>query len=95
MASVNIDPMFIFTLSPDDELYGFISPLDPRNGGHENGDNGEKEGTKRTAIALDSGSTVHLFKDDFLLENIHQGNARKIEVATTNFGFVLDQVGHL
>lgn len=71
MASMNVNPMFISRLPLDNELYGFLSPMEPRSEGHKNRDTNKEKETKKTAITLDDGSTLYLFNDDFLLENIH------------------------
>ena len=53
--SFNVNPIFIYNLSLTDELYGYISPLDPRSEGCENRDDyDDKEGTKRKYIVINS-----------------------------------------
>ena len=55
------------------ELHASLSPLNPRSEKYANRDNDNKEErTKRIAIALESGSTVRVSKDDFLQETIQQ-----------------------
>ncbi|OEU06188.1 hypothetical protein FRACYDRAFT_255934, partial [Fragilariopsis cylindrus CCMP1102] len=49
----------------------------------------------RATIALDSGSSIHLFKDAFLLEDIHSDAAKSIGVRTTDSNFRVDDIGRL
>ena len=71
MGHVVVNPIIISKLSPDGELHGFISPSDPRSGGDNNNTNNKNAlGSPRTTIALDNASSVHLIKDEYLLQDI-------------------------
>jgi hypothetical protein len=49
----------------------------------------------RATIALDSGSSIHIFKDAFLLMDITIDNKNKINVRTTDSKFKVNQIGRL
>jgi hypothetical protein len=48
-----------------------------------------------TSIALDSASSLHLFKDKVLLDNIKVDNKNKIKVRTTDSTFHVNDIGDL
>jgi hypothetical protein len=62
VVSVTIDPIFISNLPPTHELSGTIQASEARSEGEHVG--------LRATIALDSGSSIHIFKDAFLLQDI-------------------------
>jgi hypothetical protein len=87
VVSVNTDPIFVSNLTPALELSATIQTQKPRSEGENAG--------LRTTIALDSGSSIHIFKDSFLLTDIHADNTRSIGVCTTDSKFRLNNIGRL
>jgi hypothetical protein len=55
---------------------------------------GENVGPRAT-IALDSGSSIHIFKDTFLLTDIISDDKRSIGVRTTESRFRVNQIGRI
>jgi hypothetical protein len=62
VVSVNTGPVFISNLPPALELSATIQTQEARSEGENVG--------PRATIALDSGSSIHIFRDDFLLTDI-------------------------
>jgi len=90
MGHIVVDPIIISKLSPDGEMHGFISPSDPRSGGDNNNTNNKNAlGSPRTTIALDSASSVHLIKDEYLLQDISE-TTNDLRIRTTDSEFVLN-----
>jgi hypothetical protein len=59
------------------------------------GDNVNRRSSARTSIALDSASSIHLFKDISLLDNIKVDDKKKMKVRTTNSIFHVNDIGEL
>ena len=87
VVSVTIDPIFISNLPPTHELSATIQASEARSEGEHVG--------LRATIALDSGSSIHIFKDAFLLQDIGIDNNSTINVRTTDSKFKVDQIGRL
>jgi hypothetical protein len=85
--SVYTDPVFVSNLTPALELSATIQTQEPRSEGENVG--------PRTTIALNSGSSIHIFKDSFLLTDIHADDTRSIGVCTTDSKFWLNNIGRL
>jgi hypothetical protein len=49
----------------------------------------------RATIALDSGSSIHIFKDAFFLTDIQTDDKRSIGVRTTDSNFRINSIGNL
>jgi hypothetical protein len=87
VVSVTVDPVFISNLPPTHELSATIQASKARSEGEHVG--------LRTTIALDSGSSIHIFKDAFLLTDIHSDDKRSIGVRTTDSSFRINEIGKL
>jgi hypothetical protein len=87
VVSVNTDPVFISNLPPALELSATIQTQDTRSEGENVG--------PRASIALDSGSSIHIFKDAFLLTDIHADDKSSIGVRTTDSKFRINKIGRL
>jgi hypothetical protein len=87
VVSVTTDPIFIFDLPQGNELSATLHPAEARSEGGNVG--------PRATIALDSGSSIHIFKDSFLLMDIAVDNNNKLNVRTTDSKFKVDQIGRL
>jgi hypothetical protein len=87
VVSVNTDPVFVSNLTPALELSATIQTQEPRSEG--------ENVSPRTTIALDSGSSIHIFKDSFLLTDINADNTRSIDLRTTDPKFRLNNIGRL
>jgi hypothetical protein len=85
VVSVTTDPIFLSDLPP--ALEATIQTPEARSEGENVG--------PRATIALDSGSSIHIFKDAFLLTYIHSDNNRSIGVRTTDSKFRVNDIGHL
>jgi hypothetical protein len=55
---------------------------------------GDENVGPRATIALDSGSSIHIFKDAFLLTDIKSDDKRSIGVRTTDSKFRVNKIGH-
>jgi hypothetical protein len=84
---VNTDPVFIPDLPPALELSATIQTQETRSEG--------KNAGPRASIALDSGSSIHIFKDVFLLTDIHADDKSSIGVRTTDSKFRINKIGRL
>jgi hypothetical protein len=87
VVSANTDPIFVSDLPPGFELSATIQTPEVRSEG-ENVD-------LRTSIALDSGSSIHIFKDSFLLTAIAEDESQSIRVRTTDSKFKVNEIGRL
>ena len=87
VVSVTTDPIFVSNLSPTLEMSGTVQPPEARSGGKNVG--------PRTTIALDSGSSIHIFKDAFLLADILSDDSKSIAVRTTDSKFQVNDIGRL
>jgi hypothetical protein len=87
VVSVTTDPIFVSNLPPSLELSATIQAP-------EAGSEGDKVGPRAT-IAIDSGSSIQIFKDSFLLVDIAVGNSRSIGVRTTDSWFRVNEIGCL
>jgi hypothetical protein len=87
VVSVTTDPIFLSDLPPALELPATIQTPEARSEGENVG--------PRATIALDSGSSIHIFKDVFLLTDIHSNNNRSIGVRTTDSKFRVNDIGRL
>jgi hypothetical protein len=87
VVSVTVDPIFISNLPPSHELSTTIQASEVRSEDEHVG--------LRTTIALDSGSSIHIFKDAFLLTDIGIDNNSTINVRTTDSKFKVDKLGNL
>ena len=85
--AVTTDPIFVSDLPPALELSATIQTPEARSEDENVG--------PRATIALDSGSSIHLFKDAFLLEDIHSDAAKSIGVRTTDSNFRVGDIGRL
>jgi hypothetical protein len=88
VVSVSTDPIFISDLPSALELSATILTPEARSGDDENVG-------PRATIALDSGSSIHIFKDSFLLTDIHSDDACSIGVRTTDSKFRINELGRL
>jgi hypothetical protein len=59
------------------------------------GDNVDQSSSATTSIALDSASSIHLFKDRSLLDNIKADAKKKMKVLTTDSTFHVNDIGEL
>jgi hypothetical protein len=59
------------------------------------GDNVDRRFSAATSIALDSASSIHLFKDRSLLDNIEADDKKKMKVQTTDSTFHVNDIGKL
>jgi hypothetical protein len=87
VVSVNTDPVFVSNLLPALELSATIQTPEARSEDENVG--------PRVTIALDSGSSIHIFKDAFLLTNIHADENHSIGVRTTDSKFRINKIGKL
>jgi hypothetical protein len=87
VVSATTDPIFVFNLIPALELSTTIQTLETRSEGENVG--------PRATIALDSGSSIHIFKDAFLLTDIISDNKQSIGVHTTDSNFRVSDTGRL
>jgi hypothetical protein len=87
VVSVTTDLIFVSNLPPALELFATIQTPEARSGDENVG--------PRTTIALDSGSSIHIFKDAFLLTDIISDNKRSIDVCTTDSNFRVNNIGRL
>jgi hypothetical protein len=87
VVSVTTDPVFISNLLPALELPTTIQAPEARSEDDNVG--------PRATIALDSGSSIHIFKDAFLLMDIHSDDKRSIGVRTTDSKFRVNDIGRL
>jgi hypothetical protein len=88
VVSVTTDPIFVSNLLPMHEMSATIQPPEVRSGD-------ENVGPRATTIALDSGSSIHIFKDGFLLTEVISDNKRSIGVRTTDSNFRVNNTGRL
>jgi hypothetical protein len=87
VVSVCTDPIFVSNLAPENELSTTIQAPEAMNdGGNIN---------TTTTIAIDSGSSIHIFKDAFLLNDIRSDDKRSIRVRTTDSRFKINDIGRL
>jgi hypothetical protein len=84
---VTTDPIFVSNLLPGHELSATIQGQEARSEDDNVG--------PRTTIALDSGSSIHIFKDAFLLTAIHSDDKHSIGVRTTDSKFRVNDIGRL
>jgi hypothetical protein len=87
VVSVTTDPIFISNLLPGHELSATIHTPEARSEDDNVG--------PRTSIALDSGSSIHIFKDAFLLMDIQSDDNQSIGVRTTDSKFRVSDMGRL
>jgi hypothetical protein len=87
VVSVTTDPIFVSDLIPGLELSATIQPPEARSEDENVG--------PRATIALDSGSSIHIFKDSFLLTDVHSDSKRSIGVRTTDSNFRVNSIGRL
>jgi hypothetical protein len=87
VVSVTTDPIFVSDLLPSLELSTTIQTQEVRSEDENVG--------PRATIALDSGSSIHIFKDAFLLTDIHSDDKRSIGVRTTDSKFRVNNLGSL
>jgi hypothetical protein len=87
VVSVTTDPIFVSNLSPTLELSATIQTPEIRSEDENVG--------PRATIALDSGSSIHIFKDAFLLQDIISDTKRSIGVRTTDSNFRVNDIGRL
>jgi hypothetical protein len=87
VVSITTDPIFVFDLTPAFELSATVQTLETRSE--------DKNVGPRATIALDSGSSIHIFKDSFLLTDIHSDDKRSIGVRTTDSNFRVNNIGRL
>jgi hypothetical protein len=87
VVSVTTDPIFVSNLPPASELPATIQTPEARSEGENVG--------PRTTIPLDSGSSIHIFKDAFLLTDIHSDDKWSIGVRTTDSKLRVNNIGRL
>jgi hypothetical protein len=87
VVSVTTDPIFVSKLPPGNELSATLQSMEVRSEGENVG--------RRASVALDSGSSIHIFKDAFLLDGIVIDNTNSINVRTTDSKFKVNQIGRL
>jgi hypothetical protein len=87
VVSVTTDPIFVSNLPQALELSGTIQAPEARSEDENVG--------PRTSIALDSGSSIQIFKDSFLLTDIQSDDKRSIGVRTTDSKFRVNNIGRL
>ena len=87
VVSITTDPVFVSNLLPENELSPTLNHKEVRSVGSKVG--------PRATIALDSASSIHLFKDAFLLNNITTNNKQKLKVRTTDSTFYVKDIGDL
>jgi hypothetical protein len=87
VVSITTDPIFVSNLPLALELSATIQAPEARSEGENVG--------PRASIALDSGSIIHIFKNAFLLSNIHSDDRRSIGVRTTDSKFRVNNIDHL
>jgi hypothetical protein len=79
VVSVATDPIFASNLPPALELSATIKAPEARIE--------DENVSPRASIALDSGSSIHIFKDSFLLTDIQSDDKQSIGVCTTDSKF--------
>jgi hypothetical protein len=87
VVSVTTDPIFVSNLLLMHELSATIQPPEVRSGDENVG--------PRATIALDSGSSIHIFKDAFLLTDVISDSKRSIGFQTTDSNFCVNNIGRL
>jgi hypothetical protein len=87
VVSVTTDPIFVSNLLLEHELSATLHTPQVRSGDENVG--------PRATIALDSGSSIHIFKDAFLLTDIKPDDNQSITVRTTDSKFQLNNIGQL
>jgi hypothetical protein len=87
VVSVTTNPIFVSNLPLTLELSATIQAPEARSEGENVG--------PRASIALDNGSSIHIFKDAFLLSDIHPDDKRSIGVRTTDSKFRVNNIGRL
>jgi hypothetical protein len=87
VVSVTTDPIFVPNLLPTLELSATFQPPEVRSGDENVG--------PRATITLDSGSSIHIFKDIFLLTDIISDSKKSIGVRTTDSNFRVNDIGRL
>jgi hypothetical protein len=89
VVSVTTDPIFISNLPPAHELSATIQAPEVRSEDDRNA------GPRVASVAIDSGSSIHIFKDSFLLMDIRTDNEHSIAVRTTDSRFNINNIGSL
>jgi hypothetical protein len=84
---VTTNPIFVSNLLPWHELSATVQTPEARSGDENVG--------PRTTIALDSGSSIHIFRDSFLLTDIQSDEKHSIGVCTTDSKFRVNDIGRL
>jgi hypothetical protein len=87
IVSVTTDPIFIENLPSRNEMSATLHTHEARSEGGNV--------SPRTTVALDSGSSIHIFKDAFLLMDIQPDDKRSINVRTTDSKFKVNRLGRL
>jgi hypothetical protein len=87
VVSVTTDPIFVSDIPLLHELSATIQAPKARSEG--------ENVSPRTSIALDSGSSIHIFKDNFLLQDITEDDSKMIGVRTTDSRFKINKLGNL
>jgi hypothetical protein len=87
VVSATTDPIFVSNLLPGHELSVTIQGQEVRSE--------DKNIGPRATIALDSGSSIHIFKDAFLLTDINSDDKHSIGVCTTDSRFRVNNIGRL
>jgi hypothetical protein len=87
VVSVTTDPIFVSNLPPALKLSATIQTPEARSGDENVG--------PRATIALDSGSSINIFKDAFLLTDIRSDEKHSIGVRTTDSNFRVNYIGSL
>jgi hypothetical protein len=85
VVSVTTDPIFVSDLPPALEMSATIQAPEAKSEGKNDG--------RRVTIAIDSGSSIHIFKDAFLLTDIISDDKQSIGVRTTDSRFRVNQIG--
>jgi hypothetical protein len=87
VVSVTTGPIFVSNLLPEHELSATVHTPQVRSGDENVG--------PRATFALDSGSSIHIFKDAFLLTDIKPDDNQSITVRTTDSKFQISNIGQL
>ena len=87
VVSVTTGPIFVSDLRPAFEMSATIHTPEAKSGGENVG--------PRATIALDSGSSIHIFKDSFLLADIQSDASNSTAVGTTDSKFPVNDIGRL
>jgi hypothetical protein len=87
VVSVTTDPIFVSNLPPALELSATIQTPEARRG--------VKNVGPWATIALDSGSSIHIFKDAFLLTDTISDDKRSIGVRITDSNFRVNNISRL